>query len=117
MNQSEKALTTLNQAERAGAPPFDLQLHRGTALSRLDRLNEALANYRGAEALRPDSNELRFNLAVALDKQGEYADALLYYQAFLTQAPRTSPQRQAVAERIGVLRAYLARQQSTGNPS
>jgi len=78
------------------------------ALSRLERLEEAVTWYRKAEDLDPNHANLLFNMAVTLDKLGRYQEALRHYTGFLEAGGSPAPrERREVEARIGVLMAYL----------
>jgi tetratricopeptide (TPR) repeat protein len=66
---------------------FEIYFHRGIAHRHLDETVQAIAWYRKAEAIKADNPHLLFNLAVALDGQGSYGPAVVYYQKFLQLIP------------------------------
>jgi len=112
MEKPAAALTDLQRAEQAGGESFDIFLHRGAALSQLERTDEAIASYKQAELIKSNDPALTFNLALVHDRRGNFIEALGYYQHFLGLSnPGVAAQKKQVAERIAVLRNYLA----TGN--
>ncbi len=110
LGRPAEAVAHLDTALTLEDPPrFTIYLNKAVALSRLERLEEAVAWYRKAEALNPGHANLLFNMAVTFDRLGRYREALRRYAAFLesgesTAAPR---ERQEVEARISVLVAYL----------
>ena len=63
MGEAEKALADLDKAEGPGCVDlFEIYFHRGVALSRIGRFDDALVWYEKAEKLRPDDLSLRFLL-------------------------------------------------------
>lgn len=110
----EAALSYLDRAEAAADSPFlQIQFHRAVALSRVNRLSEALALYKQVEAKRPDDYRVKFNMAVTYDALEDYPRALHYYETLL-QAPAHTSQsdRQSITRRAGMLRRYLNATQS-----
>ena len=109
----EAALAYLDQAESAADAPFwQIQFHRALALTRLNRLPEALALYKKVENKRPGDFQVQFNLALTYDSLGDYPQALHYYESVL-KADQTSQQdRSSITRRMEVLRRYLNINQS-----
>lgn len=109
----QEALMLLNAAEEKHAPAFELSFHRGVIFSRGQQLEEALRWYRRAEAINPRHDRLVFNLALTHDKLQRHEAALRYYLLFLDQAISSLPgEKEAVADRVRVLKAYLGRRQA-----
>ena len=110
MGNSTEAIHLLDLAEKQYTDPkFEIYFHRAAALSRLDRLEEALRSYKSAEELNPKHPALNFNLALLCDKLQKYHDAVDYYHVFLSQGdnlPRHEEKR--IESRIRSLQAYLA---------
>jgi len=116
--RAEEALDSLQRAERYGAAPFDVYLHRGAALRQAGKTEDAIASYRQAERIKPEDSSLTFNLAVVYDQEERFADALKYYQRFLLLDTTSSPmQRKKVEERAAILRAFLATSGGKSQPS
>lgn len=79
-----QALQLLDEIEgQRGAPRYEIFFHRGVACKQLGRLSEAIDWYRKAENLKPADTALLFNLAVALDQQLAYDQAVQYYRKYL----------------------------------
>jgi Flp pilus assembly protein TadD len=103
------AFELLDQAATRPQPPlFEIYFHKGVAHRHLDEAAQAIAWYRKAEAIKADEPHLLFNLAVALDLQGSYRQAVMYYQKFLQFPDRDASTRKKVAQRIRALRADLS---------
>ena len=110
LGSPQKAIAYLNLAESLkDTPLFEIYLHRGVALSHLNKLNEAIIWYKRAEELHPGYPRLLFNMAVIYDKQQQYKEALMYYESFLRQDVSTSPsEKKELESRIRVIKAYIA---------
>jgi Flp pilus assembly protein TadD len=104
------AFELLDQAATRPQPPlFEIYFHRGIAHRHLEETVQAIAWYRKAEAIKADNPHLLFNLAVALDGQGSYGPAVIYYQKFLQLLPdQDASTRKRVAQRIRTLRADMS---------
>ena len=118
LGRPEKAIADLDQALTLADPPrFEIYLHQGVALSRLQRLEEAITWYKKSEDLQPGHAHLLFNMAVTFDKLERYDEALDCYARFLKASGSSSPEeRRDVEARIGILLAYVAKrpESSTG---
>jgi tetratricopeptide (TPR) repeat protein len=114
LGRPEKAVAHLDKALTLEDPPrFKIYLHQGVALSKLERLEEALAWYRKSEELDPGHGHLLFNMAVTYDRLGRYDEALDSYARFLRAGESSSTlERRQVEARIGVLVSYLVREPS-----
>jgi Flp pilus assembly protein TadD len=112
LGRPEKAVAHLDQALSLADPPrFEICFHQGVALSRLERLEEAVTWYKKSEDLDPGHAHLLFNMAVTFDKLERYENALDCYARFLKTSGSSSLQeRRDVEARIGVLTAYLAQE-------
>ena len=107
LGQTDSALTHIDMAERyADVPRFDIHFHRSVALSRLGRVEDALAECRKAEALQPSDPRLIFNMALAYDKLRGFPAAVRYYQKFLELGDAAPGERTAVQARIRELAAF-----------
>ena len=104
-----EAIAHLDTALTLKAPPrFRIYLNKAVALSRLQRLEEAITWYRKAEDLEPRHGSLLFNMAVTFDKLERYKEALRLYTRFLEAGGAPAPrERREVEARIDVLLAYL----------
>ena len=109
LGRPQRAIPHLDKALTLEDPPrFKIYFHRGVALSRLQRLGEAIIWYKESEDLDPGHAPLLFNMAVTFDKLERYEEALDCYTRFLTAGGASTPQeRRNVEARIGVLVAYL----------
>lgn len=116
INENQQALLHLRDAELKQGPRYEILLNRGVAASHLGQWEEAFAAYRDAEAVSPGDSALLFNLGLASDKTGKLTDATRYYERFLQSAEPAHPKRQQVAERLQVIRRYLAAQGTTAHP-
>ncbi|MGE5537863.1 MAG: tetratricopeptide repeat protein [Gemmatimonas sp.] len=65
----------------------DAFYHRGNALKRLGRADEALADYERALTLAPDDPEILYNRGNALLDLGRWSEAIASYDAALKSAP------------------------------
>ncbi len=105
------ALEFLDKAD--GLPqtmPFEVYFYKGVAHRHLNETEEAIAWYRKAEQLKPADPPLLFNLAVALDQLGDYAQAVIYYRNYLRESKdeQGAETRKKVVARIRALRADLS---------
>ncbi len=109
MGRYNEAIKHLMEAEKLKDPPlFDIYLHHAIALSRLNKLDEAMGYYKKAEKLNPDDPVLLFNMAVALDKSEKYIRAMKYYIKFLNNASdQSSDTVRDVKKRIYLLKRYI----------
>ncbi len=105
-----EALELLDHIAALPDPPlYEIFFHKGVACRNLGRADEAVKWYIKAEAFKPNDPRLLFNMAVALDQQQQYRQAVDYYSRFLKQSPDLEVQtRKRVAQRIRALRADLA---------
>lgn len=115
LGRPQKALSYLKRAESLkDAPQFEIYLHRGVALSRLKKSDEAMIFYKKAEKLHANDHCLLFNMAMACDKLERYREALTYYGRLLKQGGPSSPnERKEVEARVRILKAYIVRNQKT----
>jgi tetratricopeptide (TPR) repeat protein len=74
-------------AERLGLNTPDFWCSYGTLLNRLDKFPEAEASLDKAVAQQPGLGAAQFQLAIAQDRQGKYADAIGHYEATLAAIP------------------------------
>lgn len=114
MGAPERALEYLDRATAlSDATPWEIRFHRAVAFARMNRLPEALALYREAEAERPDDPRLQFNLAITCDSLGLYAEAVSHYEAVLQNPSGSSnTDKETIPQRIRTLRRYLDAAQS-----
>jgi tetratricopeptide (TPR) repeat protein len=74
-------------AERLGLNSPDFWCSYGTLLNKLGELPQAEACLNKAVLQQPGLGAAQFQLAVAQDRQGEYADAIGHYEATLASIP------------------------------
>lgn len=74
-------------AERLGLNTPDFWCSYGTLLNKQGKLPQAEACLNTAVAQQPDLGAAQFQLAVAQDRQGKYADAIGHYEATLASIP------------------------------
>jgi tetratricopeptide (TPR) repeat protein len=74
-------------AERLGMNTPDFWCSYGTLLNKQGKLPQAEACLNTAVAQQPDLGAAQFQLAVAQDRQGKYADAIGHYEATLVSIP------------------------------
>lgn len=111
LGRHEQAIGHLDHALTLENPPrFEIYFHKGVVLSRLQKLEEAVAWYKRSEDLDPGHAPLLFNMAVTFDRLGRYEYALDCYGRFLKAAggSATARERRDVEARIGILTAYLS---------
>jgi Flp pilus assembly protein TadD len=108
--QAVEALPLLDQAAALPqAPLYTIYFHKGVALRQLGQTEAAIAWYRKAEALNPGDGRLLFNLALALDQNQDYAQAVDYYLKYLTAAKDEldAAGRRPIQARLRALQAEL----------
>jgi tetratricopeptide (TPR) repeat protein len=74
-------------AERLGLNTAEFWRSYGTLLNKQGKYGEAATCLNTAVAQEPGLGAAQFQLAVALDRQGKYADAIAHYEATLTAIP------------------------------
>lgn len=79
------------EAGRAGLNTADFWSAYGTLLNQLGQYPQAEASLEKAVALQPASGPAQFQLALAQDRQGKYADAVAHYEATLASLPDDPP--------------------------
>ena len=112
LGRPQKAIASLCSAENLKEPPvFEIYLHRGVALSQLNKLNEAIIWYKRAEELHPGYPRLLFNMAVIYDKHQQYKESIRYYESFLRQDVSLSAiEAKEIQDRIRAIKSYMAQQ-------
>jgi tetratricopeptide (TPR) repeat protein len=83
----EEAVRAYSTALRINAENVIALVLRGMALHRLDRFEEALADYRRAEAIQPDFGLLYYASACCHARMGQPEPALLYIERMLSTGP------------------------------
>ncbi len=98
-------------AERARRFPNNaaLQAARGHQLAQKNDWVAAQKQYFKAYQLAPDRGDYALNLAVSLDKLGEYALAKQYYEVVLQASnnPLSAKRKEQVRQRVTALQAFL----------
>jgi len=86
-NNFEESVRLFGESIKRAGPFFEALHDLGTALARLRDYKKALESYKKAEILRPNSHELRFNIARAHDELKQYDAAILNYDQALSIKP------------------------------
>jgi Flp pilus assembly protein TadD len=109
IGDAKKGLELLNEAkQRSDAPLYEIYFHQGVASRHLGQIDKAIRCYRKAEQIKPDDPRLLFNLALALDQQQRYHEAIEYYQKYVrTLKNEDGLIRHRVEQRIYALQAGL----------
>jgi tetratricopeptide (TPR) repeat protein len=109
IGDAKKGLELLNEAkQRSDAPLYEIYFHQGVANRHLGQIDKALGCYRKAEQIKPDDPHLLFNLALALDQQQRYHEAIEYYQKYVRALNNEDGLiRHRVEQRIYALQADL----------
>src|SRR5690349_12796715 len=101
--RAEDAEAALREALRIEPENFDALMNLGNALVARGRTQEARECYTGAADLRPDDPAPAFNLALLLEREGDYAKADAAYARLLERFPEyhdASINRGVVLERL-----------------
>ena len=108
--QFNDALDLLDKAAAGQmSPSFEIALHKGIVYKHLNQPGVALDWYKRAEAMRPDDPRLLFNVAVVLDQQQRYSEAIDYYTRYIEHTTdKKDAEALQVRRRIRILRAYRA---------
>ncbi len=100
LSQTDDALGALERAERNGADRFWVLFYRAGALRIKGDLEGALSAYQLAHEMQPDHLELKWNMALALDRAGRYREAASQYQALLSKSELSQTDRMALRQRL-----------------
>ena len=87
---------------------FSLFFHRGIAMSRLGKLDEALVCYKEAENIHHDHTTLIFNMGVLYDKLGDYSKAINYYSRLLEDESLPSDETDKLRYRVEILQSHVS---------
>lgn len=104
--QSELALW--QDAARHQGHSYVVQFNLGTSLAAVGQQEQAIAHFRSALELKPDSAESHFNWGRALEELQAPRDAMLHYE----EAVRLKPQFAAAHNNLGILLAGSGRTQA-----
>ncbi|MBF0395426.1 MAG: tetratricopeptide repeat protein [Desulfobacterales bacterium] len=111
LGKIDDAVFTLRHAEKIPtANRFALYFHKGIALSKLGKLNEAITSYKEAEKSNPNNPRLLFNMALSYDKMQNYDEAVRYYTYFLKYSISEKEQKE-IKNRIRELSLYKDKQE------
>lgn len=77
-------------SEPAGARAAVMRYYLGVAYAKTNQLDKAIAHLTAALAADVDQEDVRFQLASALDRAGQYAKARAEYDRFATAKPHSS---------------------------
>lgn len=86
---------------------FEIFFHRGVALSRIGRPDEAIKNYMDAEKINSNHPALLLNMAVLYDRYGRYDEATAYYKKLINSDSLKPGEMGIYKNRIEQLRAHL----------
>lgn len=95
-------------AALAAAPTAALHLRQGLILLELSRPAEALAAFRLALRLEPDSRAAHYHAGTALCDQGQHEAALREWQAALRTDPRFADAHERIGQALWSLKRYDA---------
>ena len=83
MEAPEDALKELALLEKRNPNFAPIYAQKAVIYTKTGHVQEAMQNLRKALSLEPDDNNYRYNLAVLLDKQGDYENARIIYHDLL----------------------------------
>jgi cytochrome c-type biogenesis protein CcmH/NrfG len=98
------AARTLRDAERVEPDNPVVAANLGIVLSDGGRPGDGIAHLERALAIDPDFHEARFNLAIALARHGNRAEALAQAEELLRRLSPGAPQRPEIERLIASLR-------------
>jgi tetratricopeptide (TPR) repeat protein len=118
LGKNKDALSHLSivNNEEEEALQFSLSFHRGVAMSRLGKLDEALVCYKAAEKLRHDHSTLIFNIAVLYDKLGDYGEAISYYSRLFENDSLPSLEIDELRHRVEILQSHISGSIKSASP-
>ena len=97
--EAEAAWTGLSDRDPANPIPW---AHLGLLAARQEHFLQAAGFYKKALALNPEMPGLRLNLGLALFKNGDYREALVFFTPLLKEQPDASDEKQRLAVLIGM---------------
>ncbi|MBN1907160.1 MAG: tetratricopeptide repeat protein [Deltaproteobacteria bacterium] len=107
----EKYSDALLHLDNPGVPDpgllFEISFHRGVALSRIGRPDDAIKSYKGAEKINSNNPALLLNMAVLYDRYGRYSEAVDYYTKLINSDSSRSVEMGVYKNRIKQLSAHL----------
>jgi tetratricopeptide (TPR) repeat protein len=86
---------------------FEISFHRGVALSRMGRPDDAIKNYKEAEKINSNNPALLLNMAVLYDRYGRYSVAVDYYTKLINSDSSRPGEMGVYKGRIEQLSAHL----------
>jgi tetratricopeptide (TPR) repeat protein len=109
LNKYEDALSHLSTLD--GDDPellFEISFHRGIALSRMGRSDDAIKSYEEAEKIKSNHPALLLNMAVLYDRYGRYREAIDYYTRLINSESSRHGKTGVYKNRIEQLSAHLS---------
>ena len=97
--EAEAAWKGLSDRDPANPIPW---AHLGLLAARQEHFLQAVGFYKKALALNPEMPGLRLNLGLALFKNGDYREALVFFTPLLKEQPDASDEKQRLAVLIGM---------------
>ena len=97
--EAEAAWTGLSDRDPANPIPW---AHLGLLAARQEHFLQAAGFYKKALALNPEMPGLRLNLGLALFKNGDYREALVFFTPLLKEQPDVSEEKQRLTVLIGM---------------
>ena len=97
--EAEAAWKGLSDRDPANPIPW---AHLGLLAARQEHFLQAAGFYKKALALNPEMPGLRLNLGLALFKNGDYREALVFFTPLLKEQPDASDEKQRLAVLIGM---------------
>lgn len=97
--EAEAAWTGLSDRDPANPIPW---AHLGLLAARQEHFLQAVGFYKKALALNPEMPGLRLNLGLALFKNGDYREALVFFTPLLKEQPDVSEEKQRLTVLIGM---------------
>ena len=99
-HRSHRALRASSATENR-ITPIAPREHGPRSLFKVDRLDESIAAFREALAIRPRHGLAHYNLAIALTRKGEIAKAIQHYRAALEVDPGLTEAHYNLAKLLG----------------
>jgi len=109
----KRLLLTTSKRWRADPDYAEAHYNLGTALVRLDRVPEAIEQWKEALRIDPDYAEAHANLGVALEQAGKLEDAVAHYEQGAANSAR--PRRGALRSRKRPGRGWAACRKQSSN--
>ncbi len=93
---------------------FEISFHRGVALSRIGRPDDAIKSYKEAERINSNNPSLLLNMAVLYDRYGRYSEAVDYYTKLINSDSSRPGEMGVYQNRIEQLSARLPESGESG---